>query len=101
MQATEIDGELVVHEDPQIVVTFEGERFPSVVDELRVDLGREGEVVELVVVPLARHVAAGDAGTLPARAVEREEELAVERDDALAGECLEMEIEEVGLVDAV
>ena len=79
VQAAQVDDQLAVDEDPQVVVSFELEGLAAGVLELRVKLGREGEVVLLEV------VAVGKAA--PAGVVDGKEVLAVEGGDvAFLGE---------------
>ena len=51
MNATEVDAELLVDEDPEIVVAREGEHLAAEIDELGVQLEREMEVVVSTLVP--------------------------------------------------
>src|SRR5262249_36204035 len=88
MQAPEVDRELAVDEDPEVVVAREAEDLAATVLELRVELGREAEVVLLAVVALA--------GVAPPGVVEREEVAALERGDLPVRR--ELEIDEVRFV---
>src|SRR5690606_21963619 len=83
---TQVDHQTIVDEDEDVVVPREPEHLAALVAELRVDLGRE---VEVVLTPLVAE----------ARVVHREERVAVEGVDVVVR--LEVDVEPVGAIDVL